>query len=303
MKSWFRKRLFKEEEVRQYLTLSIEQEAIGEKVFLLVNNIRIEVSNLQFPLSQEPYMMGIWLPSTSQDKFNHCALEFHKGDQKLLTTQCKVEEELDFEQGRLLILQLVKTNYHFISYLHQRALVAYFYLKRRHAASYRELNHFCAMYSYPRAVIITCQGKADEYNVFPMDLMGYIHTAGLFVLGLRNTNVSLKKMLKSKKVVVCNVAAQHKKSIFSLGKHHSSEAPPIEQLPYTFIQSNHFDFPVPDFVQNYHELEILQSFDKGSHTIMIAMVIHKEQLKPKQPYLYHQHIATAIQLGCDYRRV
>ena len=303
MKNLIRKWLFGNHKIRQYLTVSLKENEIEESVYLSNGGQKMEVSKRHFCLCQYPYMVGVWLNDNEAVSNESIYIEIHKSGNKILSSKCKVNQQVDFNKGKLLILELIKTKYHFINALHQKGLVAFFYYRQKHKVSFAELDHFCAMYSYPRPVILTCFGKADDYNLFPMDLQGYIADAGIYLLGLRNTNVTLKKMLAAKKVVVCGIASKYKENIFALGSHHSTKPPSIDQLPFDFIESETFGFPVPRIVNSYKEIEIEQFFNKGSHTIMVCKVINEVVFDSDFKSLYHLHVATAMKLGCNYPEV
>ncbi len=302
MKNFIKKMLFGDYEPRQYLTLSIKENEVKERAFLHLDKQIIGISQKHFTLCQNPYMIGVWLDKNIKEK-EKVAVEIQLSNKPILRSQCRLNEIIEFKQGNLWLLELVKTQYYFINSLHQKAVIGFFYWNQKHKVSFEELDHFCAMYSYPRSVILTCFGTPDDYNLFPMDLRGCIDEAGLYFLGLRNTNVTLKKMLAAKKVVVCGIASDQKKNILSLGAHHSTQPPSIEKLPFDFIASEKFGFPIPAIIMDYRELEIQQSLDKGSHTIMICKIVNKVVFQKEFASLHHQHIVPALKLGCSYTQI
>jgi len=302
MKNLIKKMLFGEYEPKQYLTFSIKENEVKERAFIHIDGQQIDISKTHFTLCQNPYMIGVWLPKNIKEESNP-SVEIQLANEPMLRSKCSLNEVIEFETGNLWLLELVKTQYYFINYFHQKAVVGFFYWKQKHKVSFEELDHFCAMYSYPRSVILTCFGTPNDYNLFPMDLRGGIEEAGLYFLGLRNTNVTLKKMLKAQKVVVCGIAANQKKHILALGAHHSTQPPSLEKLPFNCIASEKFGFPVPAIVSDYRELIIQQYLDKGSHTIMICKVVNKVVFKEDFASLHHQHIVTALKLDSTYTQI
>ena len=307
MKNLIRKLLFGNHKIGQYITVSLKEKDIEESVYLSSGGQNIEISKRHFCLCQDPFMVAVWLnnnEAVSTESTNEAiCIEIHKSGNKILSSKCKVNQQVSFDNGKLVILELTKTKYHFINTLHQKGIIFFFYYRQKHKVSFVELDHFCAMYSYPRPVILTCFGKEDDYNLFPMDLQGYLSDEGIYLLGLRNTNVTLKKMLAAKKVVVCGIASKYKENIFALGSHHSTAPPSIDELPLDFIESETFGFPVPRIVNSYKEIEIQQSFNKGSHTIMVCKVVNEVVFDSNFKSMHHLHIATAMKLGCNYPEV
>jgi len=303
MKSLIRKLLFGDHPIKQYLTVSLKEKEIIEKAYLVYGENRLEISKVQFAICQDPYMMGIWLGEKTIEKGAEVHIEMERDNQLILKSKCIVNEMIGLTKGNLLIAELKRTTYQFINYFHQKGIIAFFYYRQKHKVSFTELDHFCAMYSYPRSVILTCFGTEEDYNLFPMDLRGFIKEAGIYLLGLRNTNVTLKKMLAAKKVVVCGIAADQKENIFALGAHHSTQPPSLKDLPFDFISSEKFGFPVPTIIKDYKEIEIIESHNKGSHTLMICKVVNEVVFEEDFPSLYHLHIATAMKLGCDYEEL
>jgi hypothetical protein len=178
--------------------------------------------------------------------------------------------------------------------------VSYFYFKNKNKVSFSELDSFCATYTFPRKVILACFGQSNDYNLFPMDLQGYIDDAQLYVLGLRNTNVTLQKILEAKRIVVCDLRASDKEAILKLGNHHSSKPPGLEALPFDFQKTSTFQIPVPHIAQGYKEIEITVFKNVGSHTIMIGKIINQTESHGEFPCLYHMHIASSIKRGNPY---
>lgn len=303
MKGLIRKFLFGSSAVRQYATFSLFSEEIQEEVFLINGEKKIDVSSVNFCLCQDPFLVGVWVSREESISDKRLILEITKSKKTIIEAKCKISRTIPFDSGRLLILEVGKKSFHFMSTLRQKAMIAYFYYQQKHKVTFAELDNFSAMYSFPRPVILTCFGKAHDYNIFPMDLQGGVPEEGLHFLGLRNTNVTLKKMLAEKKVVVCGIDAKYKDTIFQLGSHHSKEPPPPDQLPFGLLESELFSFLVPDIVQSYKELEIVQHFNEGSHTIMICRIRNHRDLRGEFRSMHHLHVASVAHLGCDYEEV
>jgi len=301
MKQFLIKKLFISQPAQQYLTLSIFENNIREKVFIQTNKSWTEVSKYQFILCQNPFIVGIWFNEKSDLLSNNAWIKITDGGLNDLVMICLQKIEIvDLQQGRLILFKLIRSKFLFIPRIHQKLLISYFYLQRKNAVSFFELNSFCATYTYPRKVILTCFGQTNDYNLFPMDLQGYIKEADIYVLGLRNSNVTLKKILNERRVVVCDVASNEKERLVGLGRHHSSQPPSMSDLPFTFDQTAVFKMLIPDIANSYRELEIIHHMNMGSHTVMIGKVVNQNLKAVDLPSLYHLHIASAIIKQNDY---
>ncbi len=106
--------------------------------------------------------------------------------------------------------------------MHRLVLFAYFLRSKKNTYHHRKV--ISALYSYPRRIIIVSYKDDNYYNIFPMDIQGYIAEEKLYILGLRTTNVTLNKILEGKKVVVCDTDTVDINTVYDLGKH-SSAAP------------------------------------------------------------------------------
>jgi len=293
--------LFGDQDQKQYLTVSLNQEQVIEKVFLRAGNHSLEISSRHFCLGQDPFLVGVCLSDDEAEKLSDSfVVEISKLDNTIVSVRCRLDDSIQVGQGHLVLLVPDKKKFPLLNSLRQKSLVAYFHYHQKHKVSYEELNNFCAMYSFPRPVILTCFGKEPDYNIFPMDLQGSVPNGDFHLLGLRNTNVTLKSMLDSKRVVICGIHSKYKKTIFKLGAHHSKEPPPVNELPFKTLESKNFGFLIPEIVEYYKELKIVESFNKGSHTIMVCRVVYHEPSKQSFPSLHHLHISAAIKPGTDY---
>lgn len=296
--------LFGQQPHKQYLTVSLQVSEVLEKVHLRFGNQQIDISRRQFCLCQDPFLVGVCLSKEeAASRTDDCILEIIKSDKTLVRANCKFNESIDLGEVQLLLLAPSRKSYPSLNKWKQKALVAYFYYHQRHKVSFSELDNFSAMYSYPRPVVITCFGTEADYNVFPMDLQGPVPGGEYHLLGLRNTNLTLKKMLAAKKVLICGIDAKHKKTIFKLGAHHSKEPPPISELPFRVLESKNFGYIYPEIVEGYKELEIIDSYDKGSHTIMVCRVVHNASPTEQFSSLHHLHISSPVALGTGYKLV
>jgi hypothetical protein len=191
------------------------------------------------------------------------------------------------EQGSLLLLVLKESSIRHISSLKARLL--YFNYYKKPGLSFDKLKSLATAYSYPRRVRIISFREDGYYNIFPMDLLGEIPRAGRYVFGLRHTNHTLARIIETKKIVVSEVPAGYKDSIYQLGSHHSGGPPPLEQLPFAVMNSPRFGFWIPEWAESCQEIRILKTVNLGSHMLLWGEPLSESLLKLATPRLHHIH--------------
>jgi flavin reductase (DIM6/NTAB) family NADH-FMN oxidoreductase RutF len=305
MRKAFKKILFEDQPVKQYLTVSIDKDVVTECAFLwLDDQEKVNVSNEQFVLCQRPFIIGIWIGKNNEPSNGEVRLDLvGNSGNLLLWMKLKKIRVVEFPEGKFILFSIVHTRYFFINFFHQKALMLFFFTRKGNKIQIKELNCFCAAYAYPRKVILTCFGQDGYYNLFPMDFQGLIQDAQLFVLGLRNTNITLNKILESKRVVVCEIAASEKELILMLGRHHSSMPPDLTNLSFPVEMTSLYNIPIPKMAKSYRELEIVYSSNEGSHTIMVGKIINHSQASSKFSSLFHWHITSAMRSSSGYAPV
>src|SRR4029077_16258381 len=104
--------------------------------------------------------------------------------------------------------------------------------------------------------------------IFPMDLLGTIPGCNKHVFGLRHTNVALPKIIETGKMVVSEVPCEYKDIIYKLGSHHSVAPPSLDMLPFNVLTTEKFGFYIPEWAENYKEVQITRTINLGSHMLL-----------------------------------
>ena len=171
--------------------------------------------------------------------------------------------------------------------------------------SYQRFKGFVAAYSHPRRVRLISFREGDEYNIFPMDLLGEVPAQSKYVFGLRHTNRTLRQIMATGRIVVSEVPAAHEDVVYKLGKHHSSCPPALEELPFEVKSTRIFGFYYPAWVQGYKEVRILRTFDMGSHMLLWGQIEGEEKISDKDDhsYLIHflQHLHQIRKCRCPQK--
>lgn len=300
MKGLFRKLLFGETVIREYVTVKIADE-IQELVYLQVatSGPVLDVSACHWIFCLDPLVFGVWMAKGATDGIDgsaSCALIFRNSPQRsgespekgaLAVAQLDPVDKIEESNGCLFLLKLRSCQVHHIPSFKTWLLYSKYYKKP--GLSYDKLISFATAYSYPRRVRVVSFRGEDYYNIFPMDLVGDISHAGRYVFGLRHTNLALSRIIGEQKIAVSEVSFTKKEIIYRLGSHHGTNPPPIDKLPFGVVTSPTFGFWIPDWADSCKEIRILKTIDLGSHMLLWGEPVGEVVLGPPSEHLYHIH--------------
>jgi hypothetical protein len=295
MRTFIRNLLFKGNKPSQFVGIGVLPNAIPEKVVLEHKDGRCEVSDRHWIVCQTPFTVGIFFNPTDR-LVDDGELIVFLNEVKAASITLKKSKAVPLGSAGYLGLYVVSgVTCHQLGVLHRLSLLLYFFAKRKNKHSFDEARSFCALYSFPRKVIVTSFRDDRGYNLFPMDFQGDIPGSDLYVLGLRHSNVTLSGILERKAIVVANVSIEDLRSVYYLGAHHSSHPPALHELPFATIKSSLYEFYLPEFTSSYRELQIIDSVDLGSHMLMIARVVNFQRLKAEGNCLHHLHFIQFLE--------
>jgi len=305
----FGKLLTGERIIREFLTVGIEDyHLVREKVYLQVGDNVLDVSGIQWLLSLDPPVIGIWVedeaaaslfgPGREYRLFFRDSAPSAEGDpERNALSVLKVEyaDQLAEADGTLFLLRVCSTTIHHISPIRARLLFEKFYKKP--GLRFERLKTIAAAYSYPRRVrIISFQLEGNYNYIFPMDLLADIRSCGRFLFGMRHSNQVLKRIVDVKKIVVAEAPASNKGTIYKLGRNHSASPPSLEEYPFGLIRTRQFGYYLPDWVESYKEVTIGRVADLGSHMLLSGQWSEEVLLKPNTPHLHHIHFLHFLYL-------
>jgi len=287
MYSFVKKLFFKDAKLRIFAITRLSDTQVEEKVFLQNGKYIIDISLRQGIICLDPFCIAVWVPREQlpSPDVSQAKLQFYRRTLATASIQLSIIEKIEGEKCVFLLYKIKSVKNYQFNPLHR--LVFFAYLLRNKTSTYNYRKTISALYSYPRKIIIVSYKDEDYCNIFPMDIQGYAQEDGMYVLGLRTTNVTLDKILKAKKVVVCDTDAVDIDTVYTLGKHPSASPPKIENLPFGTTESEIFKFPVPDFSGSYKEIEIITHKKMGYHMLMIGKIINAKTLKQNTSSFYH----------------
>jgi hypothetical protein len=277
MKSLIRKILFGDTVIGEYSKITLPDD-IREKVYLEIKKTVIDVSKNQWLLCIEPVIFGVWIsnkeiqPTFTKEEnykiyFNDSTNDIaHIKKKAIAVVSLTFFDFIQEENGVFLLLKVKKTKIYHLGFLKTYLLFSRYY--KKNGLTFSKFKSFVAAYSYPRQIRIVSFRKDDYYNIFPMDLLGEIEQCDRCVFGLRHTNLSLAGIINTGKLAVSEVPFQYKDVIYQLGRHHSSNPPPLSSLSFDLVKSKNFEFYIPAWAENYKEIKILKTKNLGSHMLL-----------------------------------
>lgn len=284
--SIIQKIFFKNRKTKAFYISRLKGGEIEEKVFLKKGKRIIDVSATHAMICLDPFCMAVWLPNDkNEEEFKTADIQFKKGDKLNASLAVSLIEKISTPNGELLLYKIINVKNYQLTALHRLALFGY--SLRSKTNTYYSRKVISALYSYPRSIIIVSYQDDQYCNIFPMDIHGYMELEGIYLLGLRTTNVTLDKIIAAKKVVVADTSNVAIDIVYKLGKQASAAPTPIEQLPFKTFNSKLFSFPVPDFAGGYKEIEIITHKKMGYHMLLLGKVVNKNNISENTASLYH----------------
>ncbi|MBS1527366.1 MAG: hypothetical protein JST19_17060 [Bacteroidetes bacterium] len=282
-----RKFLFRDQIIRTFYITRLADSQVEEKVLLKQKKQQIDITLRHSMICLDPFCVAAWLTKDELGLVepNEVNIRFVKDNKLNAVIKLKIIATAPTENGALLLYHVKGAKNYQLSALHRLVLFRYFLRSKKNTYYHRKV--VSALYSYPRKIIIVSYQDDNYYNIFPMDIQGYIRDENLYILGLRTTNVTLDRILEAKKVVICDTDAVDIETVYNLGKHSSSAPTPKEKLPFGTTPSELFGFPVPDFAGSYKEVEIISNRKMGYHMLMVGKVVNAKEVKTERSSLYH----------------
>jgi len=278
---------FKYTDIKTFFITRLTESQIAEKVLIKKGNVVIDVTRRQSMICLDPFCISVWLPSAQAAIFSAGAatIFFTKGDKTTASLTLSPIETVPTDSGALLLYKIERVKNHQLTLMHRVALLGY--LLRSKKNTYQSRRVISALYSYPRKIIIVSYQDSEYYNIFPMDIQGYIPEENIYILGLRTTNVTLDKILAAKKVVICESDEMNIETIYKLGKHPSTSPTKKEEMPFSITDSELFGFPVPANIGGYKEVEIFHNRKMGYHMLLVGKVANARSMRKDPASLYH----------------
>ena len=314
MKSLVRKWLMGDTVFSEYSKITADDD-LAQKVWLKAEDEIIEVSPNHWLLCIEPIMYGVWLEKKAsihlegkKDFIMYLGGNLSNNNSRIHEPEAILTLELfdriEESEGTLLVLKLKKTSLHQLNFI--RRYLLFFRYYKKDGLTFSRFKAFVSAYSYPRRIRVVSFRKDNYYNIFPMDLLGDMAQSKRYVFGLRHTNVTLKMILETGKLVVSEVPREFQDKVYALGKHHGGNPPSIDSLPFKVTETRNFNFYIPEWVESYKEVSVIKTINMGSHMLLWGEVIAENRLKEPSAHLFLVHFLHYLHqknLGRKYSQV
>ena len=288
MTSLLQKLLFKGEKPKQFIPVRIGDISIKEKVIIRQGGDYLDITHRHSIVSQTPFCVALFL---SAKEFNLLAddslqMQVVAGDRTVSSLSLKKIHLIKYDDSFITLYRIVKVHNYGLNFL-QREVALRLSFKNK-STNYFERKVYAGLYAYPRKVIVVSYAEKDYINIFPMDFQCFIPGPNIYLLGLRTSNITLDKIVNSRRLVVSDSASAKVDVIYSLGTHHKKPLN-VNELPFTVAASQLYKFPVPGFANDYKELELVEFYKSGSHMLLVAKTINSISTQTQHSSLHHIH--------------
>ena len=132
-------------------------------------------------------------------------------------------------------------------------------------------------YLWARLVFLVSVEHSPGFNVFPMDLVGFVGPQRAFIGALRSTSPSVREIVHRKQITLSSLPAAFKDDLYALGAHHVKPLVDPKMLPFALDTSKVFGLPVPAPAFRVRELVVRGAWELGSHTVFTAETVSDVQ--------------------------
>ena len=145
------------------------------------------------------------------------------------------------------------------------------------------------IYSLPRAVALVSFDDGENTNMFPMDLIG-VTDSPYFILSLTTIYPSTPYIKRCGKLAVSYVPLAILDTVYAMGKNNKRVCVPRDEMLVSTRLSPLYSIPVPEEAIYIREVEIVDSFEIGFHTIFVATTMNFERYTEEMHFCHVQRI-------------
>lgn len=152
-------------------------------------------------------------------------------------------------------------------------------------------NLYCQVqvaYAVPRKISLITLGKNNLYNLFPTDLHGPVND-GHYIISLRSKGMACMQVETIRQLVISEPECNAYKTVYALGKNHMQELKPGDNFDFGPSNSQILQIPLPRHIITYRELELINSFIHGIHTVFLFRILFHYKTGSTSAVLAHVH--------------
>ena len=299
MKKFLKKVLFGTTLPQDYLCLNLKEfkhplrieieKSNGEKIDITTKHLFNGYKPLIFSIDSNCF--GNEIPG----KIDSIHLTFKTDEnKKLALLKLKLVEELKIGSSTILIFQGIMGLHNFKNPFNKLLSDARYRLTADKTHNvYLAGNLFDQIkvaYAIPRKIYLVSVGTGNLFNIFPTDLSGTID-GKIFILSLRTGGKASEQIDKFRRCAVFEIPAESYAEAYKAGKNHMKELTELENLEIKFIEerSSKLNIPVPMNINKYIELERIQKYQLGIHTLHFLKIVNSVRLRESDSVLAHIH--------------
>lgn len=300
MKKLLKKILFGITFPQEYLCVSQNEFAEPLKVFALDNTLKskVDITSHHLLIGYKPLLLAIDIRPLREIKIN-LRDELHlsfctKKNIRLANLKLKLINQVNLNSVTCLIFEGVKGVHSFTNLFHKLFNFILYQLtgnkKKNIFLDGNLYNQVKIAYSVPRMIFAASVGSEGLFNIFPTDLSGQIGNDN-FIISLRIKGKANEQIENTGKCLVAKVDAKYFSEVYGLGKNHMRELSNLNELRIKLVKtrSEIFNLPVIFGAIEYFELEKIDKFVVGIHTINIFRIINSVRLSESKSLLMHIH--------------
>lgn len=300
MKLILRKILFGITFPQEYLCVSQNGFAAPLKVFAFDNTLKnkVDITSHHLLIGYKPLLLAVDIRALNEIRTNaqddlHLSFCTEKNI-KLADLKLKCINQVNLNSVTCLIYEGVKGVHSFTNIFHKLFNLLYYQLtadKKKNIFLDRNLyDQVKIAYSIPRLILVASVGSNDLFNIFPTDLSGQIGNE-TFIISLRTKGKANEQIENAGKCVVAKVDAKCFSEVYSIGKNHMHELSNLNELGIKLMETGSalFNLPIPFGAIEYFELEKIDKFEVGIHTINIFRIKNSVRLSSSNSFLTHIH--------------
>lgn len=145
-------------------------------------------------------------------------------------------------------------------------------------------------YSIPRLIYLASVGSNELFNIFPTDLSGKFGEDN-FIMSLRTKGKANSQVESSGKCLIAKMDVNSFMEVYNAGRNHMKELSDATTLGIGLRKevSTKFNLPIPLGAIEYYELEKIDKFEVGIHTIHFFRILNSVMLGDNKSILAHIH--------------
>lgn len=304
LRSLVRSVLFKNHEGKQFVPIVMSSEEIRERVFLMIGNREIDISQRHSIVCHLPFLIAVYLTHDEIPTPNSNSMVMAIRREQDVNARVSVLQKMSIEIGKdiIAIFEASGARCHQLNAIYQFILLKRYFLYKK-KDTFLQGKMYAAMYSYPRPIVAISLRRKDHSNIFPIDFQFFVESCNLFLFSIQTSNSELSRILQGKKIVISDTASATSETIYWLGKNIRSSKSNTDTLSFDVSSSEIFKFPVPGFSTSYKEIEIVRHIDLGTHTLIMGTVVNERRTTAGNSFLCHIHFFQFVGGGYGHLAV